>query len=228
MSIDLFPKVISQKNAYEKSRGVFGATGIKNLFSPGHPIPRTTWEDALLLSSHFNKYFDPTIEDCISILVKDRGYDLMKATTTCTFPGPQNPTTFVRTDDFKRAKANFASVHPFQKGGGPFGVLGKLGRMEEYPYNEEFWGYALRYANARAAAGEVPFWNDIAAESIKEAIKELPATVQGAATTAFNTVKDTAGLIPKTVGALTEMFKWGAIGGGLFMLYWYVLRPSKS
>ncbi len=28
------------------------------------------------------------------------------------------------------------------------------------------------------------------------------------------------------VGNLAEIVKWGAIGGGLFMLYWYVLRPS--
>ena len=38
-------------------------------------------------------------------------------------------------------------------------------------------------------------------------------------------VKDNFPDVP-SLGSLAELVKWGSIGGGLFILYWYVLRPS--
>ena len=41
-------------------------------------------------------------------------------------------------------------------------------------------------------------------------------------------IKDAAKASVSILDSLAGITKWGAIGGGLFMLYWYVLRPSKS
>lgn len=232
MAVDLVTEVVGLKNAYNRMRGADFPKGVRDPRSnqpiavPGKLIPRTTWADVIIAAAHINKYADPDAAQCLQIL-REAGENPSR----CVF-GPDNPRDFVRTASFQNAKNNFDEFSPFAVArritGGSFldGVkfaIAKIPTNGIFPRNEEFWGYAVRYAVARSAAGAVPFWHDIAVESIKEAIEEFPDTVKGAASAAFNAA---GGLIPDVSG-IVNLIKWGSIGGGLFALYWYVLRPGK-
>jgi hypothetical protein len=93
---------------------------------------------------------------------------------------------------------------------------------DEYPWNEEFWGYGQQYAIARSAAGEVPGKFDLAIESVREALSEAPARVANVVNAA-----NPMNYIP-SLGAMGTLIKWGSISGGLYLLYKYVLRPKKK
>jgi len=203
MSVDVVREIIKLKNGYSRMRGTDPATGKKRpdgqyWMVPGKSVPRTTWADVFIVTSHINKYLSPTAVQCL------------------TLPKSQINCDFVRTDLYKAAKKLFDSVSP------SFGITTGLQLMSIYPKNEEFWGAANTFAIARSAAGEVPHWDELAWESVAEAAKELPGTI-GSALSHLNPKN----LIPD-LSPIADIIKWGSIGGGLFLLYWYVLRPKKS
>ena len=123
---------------------------------------------------------------------------------------------FVHTSDFEQAKKNWYAASPLGKYG--LSAFAKVGSNEIYPHNEEFWGLGLRYAIARSAAGTVRTRLEIVKESIGEAVKELPETLQDAVVTALPVLS-----VPNLT-LVGDLLKWSSIGGGLFMLYWYGLR----
>lgn len=230
MSVDLIKEIVGLKTAYVNMRGADRAKGITGppagqpISVPNTLIPRTTWADILIASAHIKKYVDPTPTQCIQILTKNSNLgnpSIFEICNSTTFRGV-NPRAFVKTPDFIRAMANFRAY------GLKPGVenLGQAWMEAVYPYNEEFWGYAIRLAIAREAAGAVPFWNEIAVESISEAIQELPETLKKAATEALATI-DPRKLIPDVSG-IVALIKWGSVAGALGLLYWYVLRPKKK
>jgi hypothetical protein len=217
MGIDVVDKVTGTKLAYQRMRGASPRAGKQrptggSWMSSGM-VPNTTWGDVYVASHHFNKYLKlvPQKTSSTSIL----GF---LSPGVSTYMGAQDYAK--RAADFNRAKKLFDSVGPLAKGGNFF-QAGMLDRMKQiYPYNEEFWGAATTLAIERSAAGEIPRWDDIAIESIREAAQELPANV-GAALSAIDPRK----MIPD-FGPMAEIIKWGSIGGGLFMLYWFVLKPK--
>lgn len=230
--IDIVNEVTGLRRAYARMRGSDQAKG-DNIFTANTLIPRTKWADVMLVASHLQKYIDPTREQCIEI-VKARGVDARQAWITCEMNTRDNPRFFQRTSNFNRAQENFKKYSPTAVAAritgsilsAPTYVISKVASGEIFPNNEEFWGYATRYAIARNAAGAVPFWSEIAFDSIKEAVEELPDTVQDAASAAFDAI-DPSNLIPDMSG-ITELIKWGSIAGGLGLLYWYVLRPRNT
>lgn len=222
MAVNLEKEITGLRLAYGRMRGAGPTTGKRrpnghHWMVPGKRVPQTTWGDVYIAYHHINKYLDPTEDQCIAMVMQQRGTDVFRARTLCTFPG--SPRSFVRTSGFKQAKREFESVGPIAKGG----FFATVKDMREiYPHNEEFWGAALNYAIERRAAGEVPFWNEIALDSVKEAVVELPSTVRKAIA-----VIDPRQLVPDISG-ITNLIKWGSIGGGIFILYWYVLRKPKK
>ena len=226
MSIDPIEKVIGLKNAYGRTRGYSSPTGKLDpvsgqlLIAPGKGVPRTTWEDIVIASAHIKKHLDPDLSQCSDILVKHKGMDRTRAMQTCTFGSrEESPMNFIHTAGYSRRKSEWEKTTPSQAFGQTT-VAQKVGLNEIYPRNEEFWGQAVRFALERSAAGAVPYWDEIAIESIKEAINEAPAKIRDA----FNAVTpDLSKYAPAIVG-LADIVKWGSIGGGLFLLYWYVLR----
>ena len=224
MGIDIVKEVGGMKNAYGRLRGAAPNVGKKrpdgSRYMPsGFMVPQTTYADVMLAQLHITKFADPDVETCISLLQKEHGANKAQAQILCPIQGPVNPMYFVRTRDFKRAKKDFTAQSPLLK----IGIIQSAMRTSEvYPHNEEFWGAALRYAIERSAAGAVPFWQDMAMDSIKESVKELPGNVAAAISKL-----DPRGLIPN-LSPLADIIKWGSIGGGLFMLYWYVLKPADK
>lgn len=215
MAIDIVKEVVGLKNAYGRMRGYDG-TG----------TPLTTWADAIIATSHLEKYINPTLEQCKEF-VKSQGISVEEklfgdgVENFCKW-NLKSPMVFVRTDSFNKALKNFQAVTPY----GAFGIFNavtKIASQEIYPKNVEFWKAAIGLAIARSAAGVVPFWSQIAAESIGEAVRELPDTLKSIAAGAFNVVGN---LVPDVSG-ITNLIKWGSIAGGLFILYWYVLKPKK-
>lgn len=230
MPIDAVDEINGLRNAYVRSRGGTPTVGKRKPdggkwmgAAARGLVPKTTFADVIVAASHINKHMDPTQEQCIDLLMKHKGYDRAEAKIYCTLGGRTgSPRKFVRTADFLKTKRDFDSVSPFSK----FGSFGMIGRMNDvYPYNEEFWGGAWQFARARNAAGVVPFWTEIATESIKEAIKEAPATISNAivAMDPRNLVPDVSGIVK-----FTEFLKWASVAGGLFALYWYVLKPAND
>lgn len=228
MAVDIVNEFIRMQDGYRRLRGGRPSTGVKHprsgqpLVLPNTEFPRTTWADVFVVKQHLQKYSEPNQLQCAELWSKHKGWDHARATSFCLWAKPFN---FVKTAKYKDARSRFASATPLPKAGW-ITVLSKLGRNEEYPYNEEFWGYAKRYAIARDAAGEVPFWADIALDSIKEAIVEAPETIKDALSAAVSAV-DPRNLIPPVPTDWIALFKWGSVAGALGMFYWYVLRPKK-
>lgn len=218
MGIDVVGKMIGTRNAYGRMRGATPSTGKKRpsggaWMVGGKLVPNTTWGDVYIAAHHFNKYLKPVPQTERSTSV----FDLFAPAVSTYMDAADYDKRFAR---YKRAKKVFDSVGPLAKGGNFF-QAGMLDRMKQiYPHNEEFWGAATTMAIERSAAGAIPYWDDIAIESIKEAVQELPAHV-GAALAAIDPRK----MIPN-FGPMAEIIKWGSIGGGLFMLYWFVLKPK--
>ena len=223
MSIDIVGEMIGLKNAYGRMRGAGPVTGKQrpnggNWMTPGKQVPQTTWADVFIAASHINKYLDPSQKQCVAILQKQNGMRVDKALVTCIMGDRNvNPTNFPKTSGYKAARANFNSVSPLAKAGF-LQTMNPFKMKEIYPHNEEFWGGALTYAIERSAAGAVPYRDEIAIESIKEAVVELPATIGSALDAITPEIPDFSGF--------ADLIKWGSIGGGLFALYWYVLKPS--
>lgn len=179
-------------------------------------VPNTTWGDVFVAASHINKYLDPSVGQCIDLLMKHDGKNRFTATGICASEGKGTPRGFVRTSGFKTAKRNFDSVSPLSKGG--LSRVWNIAKMQEtYPFNEEFWGAATTYAIERSAAGTVPFWSDLVIESVVEAVKELPQTI-GSAIAAV----DPRQYLPR-LSLVAQVVKWTALGGSAFLIYWYVL-----
>lgn len=213
------------KNAYAGARGATTSRGVSDavlgpIFPAGFQVPRTKWGDVAVVAAHLKKYIDPDFEQCVELLSARFGSS--RATSMCLAHDPNSPREFARTVRFERAKQEFAKHHPYTVGG-MAGALRKIALGEVYPHNEQFWAYALAWAKARQEAGEVKHWATLAVESIGEAIRDLPETMRDAAVTAFDAINP----IPSLSG-LATIVKWGSIGGGLFLLYWYVLRPRKK
>lgn len=235
------------KNAYLGKRGGAPSTGLPNrstgqpLVPPSKLVPRTTWGDAMAVWAQLHRVAEPTSAQCreqaqalfkVDGVTADRlclfgpkGFSLIGKPTLnqvvayTAIVGSDKPLrdSFVKTAHWLRAKRDFDAQNPMVK---PGFAPQKLVSTEVYPHNEELWGYADDYVIARGAAGVVPTKFDMAVESIVEAIKELPANVRAA----MNAVVPALSL--SWLDEFREIIKWTSIGGGLFMLYWYVLRPK--
>ena len=210
MSVDIVKEVAGLQRAYAGMRGATRAVGVKGpnglpLILPNTLIPKTTWTDVVLIGSHLQRMINPTFEQCQSIMVS-RGKDV----AFCFGSAEQNPRAFVHTAAFRAAEADFFAAQPK-----PLEMMAHLGSAEEFPRNEQFWAYAARYAIARSAAGAVPFWTDIAAESVKEAIEELPDTLRDV----FDATVELPG-----VGFLVKVLKWSAVGAAAFLVYKHFVR----
>lgn len=245
---DFVREYMAVKQRYLSKRGGSHPTGKRNrstgqlLVPTPKLVPNTTWGDALAVWATLKRVAEPTAAQCreyaqklfkvdgatgdrLCILGPD-GLSLIGASPTQvaiykTIVGNTRPLRepFVQTANWLRAKRDFDAQSPMLiPGFSPQRLVGN----EIYPRNEELWGYADDYVIARGAAGVVPFPFDIAVESIVEAVKDLPKTVRDA----MNAV------VPKLslswLDDLKEITKWTAIGGGLFMLYWYVLKPKAK
>jgi len=214
--------MIGTRNAYGRMRGTVNRTGKPRpgggTWMTSGQVPNTTWADVFIVTNHVNKYLNPSTDQCIEIIKKHTNQDTSGALKICaTGKRSENPRSFIKTSGFQQAKRNFDSVSPMNKGGAAL-VFNSAKLLEPYPFNEEFWGAATTYAIERSAAGAVPYWSEIVAESVKEAVLELPQTV-GAALAAMDPRK----LIP-SLTPIAEIIKWTAIGGSAFLIYWYVLR----
>ncbi len=123
----------------------------------------------------------------------------------------------------------WGKVSPFKVLVNIYGINGAVAKMPELmlgnqpypePYNSLFWSDGSKLAIALSSMGCIPGHWEIAKESIAEAVAELPETLADAA-------RDLAPKLPD-VKPWADLFQWLTIGGGLFMLYWYVLRPKKK
>ena len=124
-----------------------------------------------------------------------------------------NAGSFVRSSGFLAAKSKLQATMPSPWDmSNPFAV---------YPRNDAFWHAALTMAVERSAAGEIPHWQDIALESVAEAIDEAPDLIKKALSKV-----NPANLIP-AASLMVNLLKWGTVAGGLYLLY-SVLKPGKS
>ena len=229
MPVDIVKEVTGLRRAYANKRGADRARGVQGAAVPGTLIPRTTWGDVAVAAQHIEKYADPSHAQCIEILKKHRGLNDAQARITCLSGSREiNPSAFRRTSLFMAEKRRFSDYHPMAVGiklagfrSIPF-VADKIAAEEIFPHNEEFWGFAGRLALARSAAGTVPFWSEVAVDSIKEAVRDLPDTIGGAIEAI-----DPGDLIPDVSG-ITEFLRWGTIAGGALLLAWYMYRSRKA
>lgn len=226
MAIDVVSEINGTRNGYLRMRGGQNQTGKPRpgggRWMASGQFPNTTWADVFVAANHFNKYLNPSTEQCIDLITKHTKHDKQGAVAICTMGSRgENPRNFVKTKGFNTAKRLFDSVSPMAKGGASR-VFSRSNITEIYPFNEEFWGAASTFAIERSAAGEVPFWGELVAESVGEAILELPQTV-GSALAAV----DPRQLIP-TLSMAAQLVKWTAIGGGVFVIWWYVLGGKNK
>lgn len=232
MSFDATRSFIATKDAYARTRGARSGTG---LYPETKTIPKTTYGDVISFSVLFLNAV--SVDGCLKRLAdkyaaeaKRRGqcgpipvvgYDPCKPDEWVRYwgSGSQTGCVFVETASYKSALNAWIATWPFKKD--PAGWAAKM--QQEYPWNEEFWTAGLRFAIARSAAGVVPGDFDLAVESINEAVAELPANLRSA-------VNSVAAVLPgvPNLSSWAEMIKWGSIGGGLFILYWYVLKPKTT
>jgi hypothetical protein len=237
------------KQRYLSKRSGSVPTGKKNrstgqpLVPPPKLVPMTTWGDAVAVWANLKRIAEPTLAQCRAQAQALFKVDAIMGDKLCilgpgalSMLGPPSPAqiaaykvatgttkplreVFVQTANWQRAKRDFDAQNPMLTPG--FGPQ-KLVSGELYPRNEELWGYADDYVIARGAAGVVPFPFDMAVDSVIEAIKELPSTIRSA----MNAVVPDVSL--GWLDDLKEIMKWTAVGGGLFMLYWYVLRSKRG
>ena len=231
MAVDLLGEVLGLKSAYERERGAQMPTGIKHatkpfpLITPGKGVPMTRWSDVTLVHHHLRKMADPTMEECTQEYVKKSQSWL----SDCLLA-----TGFARTAGYKAARAQWDKQNPYLRAAALAGSPGNLivgaqyalqRLTQPYPFNEEFWGYAVDFAKERQAAGMVPHWSDIAIESVKHAVSELPSTLQSAAETAWDAAAAAGDLIPK-LDTVAMIVKWGTIACALLAALVVVLISS--
>jgi hypothetical protein len=110
-----------------------------------------------------------------------------------------------------------------------YGLAGAVKRMPELmigetpypePHNSLFWDSGAKAAIALSSMGCIPGHWEITKEALVESVQELPATVANALDPILPSIPN--------VRPWADLFQWLTIGGGLFMLYWYVLRPKKK
>lgn len=225
--IDPTREVLKIKDAYAKARGFDLSTG--RFMARNKAVPRTTWGDVFLAGAHINKYLNPNQEQCIEIVRAAKGMSHEEADYYCRYKNAA-PNRFSRTPSFNRALNEFKSSAPLVAYG-PSSLL-KIASSEIYPKNEEFWGAAQRFAIARAGAGAVPHWSTLATEALDERLKEIAEgdyvgeEWRGVGRAVAKAVRDNMPDVPD-VGPYVKLIKWGSIGGGLFLLYWYVLKPKR-
>ncbi len=235
MSFDPVAQFINAKNAFTNARGADPPSGVAHedsgqpLVSPSKLVPRTTWGDIFLFGSSFRTWADPSRgAGCRELYEKD-GMDTGEAKARCVLTGHPHAD-FVHTAHYKRAAALWRAWQPLDvlsASRGPIGAAGdltsKILTPTVYPFNEEFWGYGVRYAIARSAAGVVKSRFEILVESVSEAIEEAPDLVVDALESAANAA---AGLVPDFSGTI-KLLKWSTLLGGGALLYWYGLRPKR-
>ncbi len=233
MSFDAARKFVVTKDAYARTRGARSGTG---LYPETKTIPKTTYGDVITFAVLFSSAV--SIEGCLKRLAKTYAVEA-KRRNTCGprseygyldpciegdwlrlwGSGSKTSCYFQKTTSYKNALNAWFATWPFKKD--PTGWALKMN--QEYPWNEQFWTMGLRFAIARNAAGVVPGKFEIAMESINEAIDEAPELIK-------NTLKSVADALPgmPDVGPWAQLIKWGSIGGGLAILYYYVLKPKKK
>lgn len=58
-------------------------------------------------------------------------------------------------------------------------------------------------------------------------VEKLMTTIGEFLVKGYEATKDALAAVGRGVSVVGDLIKWGSIGGGLFMLYWYVLRPKR-
>lgn len=190
---------IKAKNGYENKRGSIYSARF------GMWYPKTTWGDIVTFYAAWLDYTNPA--KCYARLPPGlySGQECQPGFSTA----------------YVRALTSFTNSVPRQKASSSV-IADKIAMNELYPWNEDFWGYGRRYAIELAADVNMPNKFELVIESIVEAISELPTTIKDAIKKA-----DPRNFLPDPDPWL-QLFKWGSIAGGLFLLYQYVLKPKKK
>ena len=164
--------------------------------SPTKLIPKTTWADAMMFGPSF-----------VSWAEKE---------------------SFNSTAQYRRAKATFEGMFPhnilWEQYGYLWGAELESKKDQVFPYNQAFWDAAYQYALSRSSLGFVQSGFDIAIESVKEAVQELPETIAGA----YDSVVEAVEKSVPSLDPLARLVKWGTIGAIAFAGWWYVLRPMAK
>jgi hypothetical protein len=233
MSFDAVRMFIASKDAYARTRGARSGTG---LYPETKTIPKTNYGDVTVFAAVFSNAV--SVDGCLKRLAAKYAKEAERRGKCGTIPvlgydpcvpsewirywgsGSNTGCAFPKTTSYKNAFDAWIKTWPMVKD--PSGFALKVN--QEYPHNEEFWTTGLRYAIARSAAGVVPGNFELAIEAVNEAVSELPGNV-AAVVRAANPMNHIPNL---GLGSIGELIKWGSIGGGLFILYKYVLKPKQK
>lgn len=185
------------KHGYESLRG----SVMSDKFS-GQVYPRTTWADVVLVYKAWLNYTDES--RCQAALP----------------PGLYTGNECKPTKDaaYVRALSNFTFSTPRTKVSE--GVLvSKIESGEEYPWNDEFWGYGQRFALELSSSVDMPTKWDYGVEAVSEAITELPGNIASAINRYRPKLPD--------FSWIAQLTKLSMYAGGAYILWW-ALKPKKK
>lgn len=185
------------KRGYEDLRGStmsqkFGAQA----------TPRTTWADVLLVHKAWYNYIDEA--RCQAALPPG-----LYTGNECK---PDKDAAYLR------AQSNFNLAAPQAKAT-EGQLVQKIEAGEEYPWNDDFWGYGRRFAIEHGASVDMPTKWDYAVEAVSEAIAELPSTLASVINRVSPSLPDFSGI--------KRMIELSMYAGGAYILWW-ALKPSKK
>lgn len=241
--VDPVAEFVRIKQAYLSARGGTNATGVvgangQPLMPPSQLVPKTTWGDVQNFGIKFLAWTsNDAVRKCWVKELAKYGHDIDPSLV-----GPQTAwltdiqdvaaraylstvcgDVYVETASFLRARDAFVASMPTAKVYAMSPTIGAQAMMtqkvqsnEIYPYNEEFWGAGSRYAIARSAAGMVPSNGELFAESVTEAIEELPQTLRNA----FRAVTPNIPFPPiPGFGWIGALLTWSLVGFGAYLLW---------
>ena len=185
---------IKAKQAYQSAQGSRLSAKFGQLW-----YPKTTWGQVVTFYAAWLDYIDE--EKCQRRLPP--GY----------YTGDECKPT--RSASYNRALNNFAASTPMIKSGNVFEIAEKIMANEEYPYNEDFWGYGKRHAIEHPASVNLPSAMDNLFEAIEESIDELPGRIKDALM-----YFDPRKLLPKMPFGMQDLITWSIVGVGVYGIYW--------
>lgn len=228
MSFDAVHVFMKYRNGYARERGT--------LLNPitGETYPKTTWGDVVTFYNLFTKATSE-FRTCTAEEVSKFEWSLTSVLATAAGAGPiiqaiDKCTTFMKSDRFRSARSKWEEISPLNRAQSKWGFLAQINLAEAIVNNEEyidnyfFWKYGEKYAIARSAAGAVKGNIQLLIESTKKSVEDLPSTIKDA----LESVSPDLSVFVPNVSSWAELVKWGSVGGGLLMLYWYVLRPKNE
>jgi hypothetical protein len=87
--------------------------------------------------------------------------------------------------------------------------------------------YYDKLGDSAARAGDWDPGNLSMVEKLFIKLYEFGRALKEGVVAAIKAAKDVMDAADKWGGLIADLVKWGSIGGGIFMLYWYVLRPKS-